>query len=437
TAHHRIRQVAAGTGIITTVAGTGAMGFSGDGGPATSAQLHSPTGVAIDAAGNLFIADASNHRIRRVAAGTGIITTVAGTGAMGFSGDNGLATSAPLNSPIGVAVDAAGDLFIADAYNHRIRRVAVSTGIITTAAGTGESGFSGDGGPATSAQVDTPAGVAVDAAGNLLIADTNNQRVRRAAAGTGLITTIAGTGIPGFSDDGSPATRSHLSNPTGIAMDVAGNLFIADTESHRIRRVAVGTARITTIAGTGIPGFSGDGGPATDAVLWTPTGGAVDAVGNLFIADADNHRIRRVEAGTGIITTVAGTGTPGFSGDGGPATDAQLSVPYAVAIDAVGNLFIADQGNFRSRRVAAGIITTVAGTGIPGFSGDGGAATSAQLSVAYGVTTDGAGDLFIADTSNNRVRAVDLAVAVPSPVITSGPVNPTDTSATFYFVGAG
>src|SRR5437879_6144918 len=267
TAHHRIRRVTAGTGIITTVAGTGAMGFSGDGGPAPSAQLNSPIGVAIDAAGNLFIADASNHRIRRVAAGSGIITTVAGTGAMGFSGDDGLATSAQLNSPIGVAVDAAGDLFIADAYNHRIRRVAVSTGIITTVAGTGESGFSGDGGPATSAQVDTPTGVAIDAVGNLFIADADNHRIRRVAAGTGLITTVAGTGIPGFSDDGSPATRSHLSNPTGIAIDVAGNLFIADTESHRIRRVAVGTARITTIAGTGIPGFSGDGGPATDPVV--------------------------------------------------------------------------------------------------------------------------------------------------------------------------
>src|SRR5437879_6433471 len=253
-----------GTGIIITVAGGGSVG---DGGQATGAQLFLPMGATVDATGNLFSADTAHARIRRVAAGTGILRSVAGTGAMGFSGDDGLATSAQLNSPIGVAVDAAGDLFIADAYNHRIRRVAAGTGLITTVAGTGESGFSGDGGPATSAQLETPTGVAIDAVGNLFIADADNHRIRRVAAGTGLITTVAGTGIPGFSDDGSPATRSHLSNPTGIAIDVAGNLFIADTESHRIRRVAVGTARITTIAGTGIPGFSGDGGPATDPVV--------------------------------------------------------------------------------------------------------------------------------------------------------------------------
>src|SRR5439155_767185 len=212
---------------------------------------------------------------------------------------------------------------------------------------------------------------------------------------------------------------AQLSTPTGVAVDATGNVFIADADNHRIRRVAAGTGIITTVAGTGVAGFSGDEGPATGSLLNFPYYAAVDAVGNLFIADQGNFRIRRVEAGTGLITTVAGTGIPGFSGDGGPAISAQLSVPYGVAVDAVGNLFIADQGNFRIRRVAAGIITAVAGTGIPGFSGDGGAATSAQLSVVYGVATDGAGDLFIADTSNNRVRAVDLAVAVPSPVITS------------------
>src|SRR5256712_269628 len=491
----RIRRVAADTGIISTVAGTGVAGFGGDGGPATGAQLNYPTSVAVDTAGNLFIADASNDRIRRVAADTGIISTVGGSGVTGFSGDDGQATDAELNFPYYVALDAANNLFIADTNNGRIRKVTATTGIIATVAGTGVTGASGDDGPATSAQLWIPTGVAVDAAGNLFIADAGDHRIRRVAAGTGIITTFAGTGTPGFFGDGGPAISARLWTPTSVAIDAAGNLFIADADNNRIRQVAANTGIITTVAGTGIAGFSGDGGPADRAQLWTPTGIAVDATGNLWIADANNDRIRQVAADTGIITTVAGGGgssigdggpatgavldvphygpvdavghpfladqsnfrirrvaadtgiistvagtrPAGFSGDGGLATSAQLSVPYGVAVDATGNLFITDQGNFRVRQVAAstGTITTVAGTGIPGFSGDGGPAASAQLSVSYGVTLDVVGNLFVADTGNNRIRAVDLAVSVPLPVITSGPASRTiETSATFFFVAA-
>src|SRR5439155_107049 len=230
-----------GSGHIITLAGTGAPGLDGDGGPATSAQLRDPSSVAIDSTGNLFIADTINNRVRQVAAGTGIITTVAGTGTPGFGGDGGPATGAQLNYPTSVAVDTAGDLFITDQSNLRIRRVAADTGIISTVAGTGVAGFSGDGGPATGAQLNYPTSVAVDTAGDLFIADQSNLRIRRVAAATGIITTVAGTGVAGFSGDGGPATSAQLNYPTSVAVDTAGDLFIADQSNLRIRRVAAAT----------------------------------------------------------------------------------------------------------------------------------------------------------------------------------------------------
>jgi sugar lactone lactonase YvrE len=417
--NHRIRKIDP-SGVISTVAGTGVGGFSGDGGPATSAPLDRPTGLALDGNGNLLIADRGNHRIRMVAAGTGVITTVAGLGAAGFSGDDGPAGAALLNGPAGLAVDAAGNLFIADQGNHRVRRIESETGTVTTVAGLGAAGFSGDDGPAVAARLNGPAGLAVDAAGNLFIADQDNHRVRKLVLATGTITTVAGTGVPGFSGDGGPATGGQLNVPFGVAVDDEGNLFLADMGNHRIRTVVLAAGSITTLAGTGTLGFSGDGGPASAAQFNTAVAVAVDPAGNLFVADRGNHRIRRIDR-SGIITTVAGTGSAGFSGDGGPASAAQFNTAVAVAVDPAGNLFVADRGNHRIRRIdRSGIITTVAGTGTRGSSGDAGPATSAHLDGPAGLAVDAAGNLFIADQDNHRVRKVVLETGIITTVAGTG-----------------
>jgi trimeric autotransporter adhesin len=408
--NNRIRKVSYGTnttGTITTVAGNGNGELSGDGGPATNASLSQPEGVAVDSTGNLYIADTQNFRVRKVSYGvttTGTITTLAGNGNYRFSGDGGPATSATLNGPVGVAVDAAGNLSIADFYASRIRRV--SKGTISTVAGNGVAGFSGDGGPAASASINSPIGVAFDSGGNLYLSDTYNNRIREVSGGT--ITTVAGNGTPGFSGDGGPATSASLNQPRGVAIDSAGKLYFADYDNNRVRKLSGGT--ITTVAGNGSAGFSGDGGPATAASLNGPYGVAVDSVGNLYISDFNNNRIRRVSGGT--ITTVAGNGTAGFSGDGGPATSASLKQPFGVAVDAAGNLYIADAGNFRIRKVSAGTISTFAGSGTFGFSGDGGPATSASLSQTFGVAVDAAGNVYFSDSVNSRIR--EVLVSTPS-----------------------
>jgi sugar lactone lactonase YvrE len=420
----RVRRVDSTTGLITTVAGNGIQGFSGDGGPSTNAQMNELIGVALDAVGNLFIADLGNGRIRRVNAATGVITTVVGGGT---GGDGGLATSAELYVSFGgVAADSVGNLFIADAGgDSRVRRVDVTTGVITTVAGTGTPGFSGDGGPATNAQLSIPlgdiGGVAVDQGANLFIVDSGNARIRRVDATTGTISTYAGGGSGG---DGVLAVNAALNFPSGVAVDALANLFIAEFTGQRIRRVDAATGIITTAAGTGTPGFSGDGGPAVNAQLDFPVGGAVDTGGNLYIVDQGNTRVRRVDAKTGVITTVAGGGAA-LPGDGGPATGAQLSHPSGVAVDPAGNLFIADEAGERIRRVdaATGIITTVAGDGLFGSSGDGGPAISAELSDPVGVALDTTGDLFIAGLGDNRVRRVTGAAAAASRItVTPDPV---------------
>ena len=339
-------------GIITTVAGDGptypATGsYSGDGGAATNADLYGPYGLAVDAAGNIFIADSGNSRVRKVGI-NGIIVTVAGNGTYGYSGDGGPATHAELWEPFGVALDATGNLFLSDLLNQNIRKVGTN-GIITTVAGNGTAGYSGDGGAATNAELHWPEGVAVDASGNLFIADAGNQRIRKVGT-NGIITTVAGNGTYGFSGDGGAATNAQLDNPVAVAVDAAGDLFISDSGNQRIRKV--GTNRIiTTVAGDGYAGNYGDGGEATNAYLADPAGVAMDVTGNVFIGDTYNNRIRRVGE-NGIITTVAGNGTAGYSGDGGTATNAELYYPEGVAVDATGNLFIADYYNNRIRKVA-------------------------------------------------------------------------------------
>src|SRR6266480_1408750 len=343
---------------INTVAGGGA----GDGGDATIANLNSPASVAVDSSGNLYIADLGNERIRKIAAATGIITTVAGNGVLGFTGDGGAATKASLNSPASVALDASGNLYVADYANHRIRKVAAATGIITTVAGNGINSFAGDGGAATNASLNYPASVALDASGNLYIADPNNNRIRKVAAATGIITTVAGGGSS--LGDGGAATSASLYDPTALTLDASGNLYIADQNNHRIRKVDAATGIITTVAGNGSPAFAGDGGAATSASLNNPDGVALDASGNVYVADQSNHRIRRVAAGTGIITTVAGNGSLAIAREGGAATSASLNYPDRVALDASGNLYIADQRNNRIRKVIFHVARA-------DFSGDG------------------------------------------------------------------
>ena len=410
-----VRRVDAVSGIITTVAGNFTTGFSGDGGAATSASLDYPIGLGLDGAGNLLIADVINDRIRRVNLGTGLITTFAGNGTPGYSGDAYAATDASLYAPNGVALDGAGNLFIADAGNRRIRRVDKGTGEITTVAGNGTNGFSGDGGLATSASLSVPVGIALDNKGNVFFADYYaNSRIRRIDAVTGIITTVAGNGTVGFSGDGGPATSASLYYPSGVAVDKAGNLFIADPNNQRIRRVDASTGIITTVAGNGAYGYGGDGGPAVNATLGFPRYVALDGAGNLFIVDALTNRVRRVDISTGIITTVAGNGVAGYNGEGILATSANLNLPLAVALDGADNLYIVDSSNQRVRHVDAstGIISTVAGNGVYGFSGDGGPATSASLAGPEDVAIDAYGNLFIADYFNQRIREVDAPPAV-------------------------
>jgi RHS repeat-associated protein len=567
-----VRKINASTKVITTVAGDGSWGYSGDGGPATSATLSYDTNIAVDSAGNIYIADKYNMRVRKVSAATGIITTIAGNGTAGYTGDGSLATSAELNWPFGVAVDPVGNVYIADLYNNVIREVIASTGVIQTVVGNGMQGYSGDNGPASSAELNGPYDVALDAAGNLYISDSNNNVIRELAASSGTITTVAGNGTGGYSGDGGPATSAEINAPWDITTDAGGDIYIADSWNHVIRAVgsnitepvkaspviswadpaaisygtalseaqlnastdvpgtfvyspalgtvlpaglhalsvlftpndtahytpvmatvpltvsmvtptivwptpasivygaaltatqlnatsnvpgtfayspAMGTVPtpgiqtltatftptdtvdytsvvatntlivstmpgpgiITTVAGNGINGYTGDDGLAISAEVSTPGGVAFDASGNLYIASYSGNVIRKVDAAIGIITTVAGTGTAGYSGDGGSALNAELNGPCGLAIDAAGNIYIADTNNYRVRKVTAstGIIATVAGTGVFGYSGDGGAATSAEITLIQGLTVDAAGNLYLPDMDNMEVRKVSPA----------------------------
>ena len=413
--NNRVRRVDGATGIIQTVAGNGTRGFSGDGGQAQNAALALPLDVALDAAGNLYISDYDNNRIRKVTPG-GVISTLAGNGNLSYSGDGGLATQAALYNPWGVAVGPDGYVYIADSGNNRIRKVGPpgcgpQSCVISTAIGSGAWGFAGDGGAAAGATLRTPSDVAFDSVGNMLIADWGNHRIRRVAGG--IINTIAGGGTVGPTGgvgDGGPAVGAVLRYPAQVTVDGAGIVYITDTQQRRVRMVQNGT--ITTLAGTGTAGDGGDGGAAVNADMYPPYGVAIQA-GVVWIATttdlakSQHNRVRRVDAARTIVSVVGGG-----LGDGGAAVDALVDPRGAAAIPGGGplpDLYFADGNNNVVRYVdgSDGTIYVLAGTGEAGYSGDGGPATNARLRIPLDVAVDRTGNVYIADTSNNAVRRVD------------------------------
>lgn len=378
---------------ISTFAGNGATMYAGDGGMANVAALNHPRGIAVGATGQLYIADVDNFRVRAVTP-AGVIFTVAGTGVLGAAGDGGSALAATFSDINGLTVDSAGNLYVADSGNRRIRKV-TPAGTVTTVAGTGIQGFSGDGGLATDATLNRPSSVIVDPSGNIYFSDSSNQRIRRVAP-DGTITTIAGNGLEGFSGDGSLATGATMSFPLGLARDQVGNLYFTDGNNNRVRRITP-SGIISTVAGDGKGRFAGDGGLATLASLNIPSDLAIDFAGNLYIADAGNNRVRRVDL-SGIITTVAGTGADGFSGDGGVATSAMLNFPWAVTVDTSGSVYVADRVNSRIRRISGPPL------GVPGLP-QGAAVNSASFAKNLAIAPGSIVTIFGSDFSTAAASA--------------------------------
>ena len=338
-------------GHIQTVAGTGQKGYAGDGGPATSALLSEPFMCAFDTVGNLYVAEATNHCVRRVDIHSGVITTVAGTGHEGYTGDGGPAIQATFHEPYSIQIDAIGDIYIVDRLNAVIRKIDAATGTISTVAGTGEPGYSGDGGPGNRAQLREPNDCYLDGKGGLLIADVKDQRVRRLDLTTGVISTFAGNGEKERTGDGRPAWQASFLGARAVCVDRRGNTYIAEREGNGVRVVdAIGV--MGTLAGTGESGYEGDGGPASDATWGAPKGIRCDHQGNILVVDTENHAIRRIDATTRLVTTIAG-GRLGGAGDDGPATEAAMDRPHGCDIDGQGNIYIADSNNHRVRVVRA------------------------------------------------------------------------------------
>jgi len=416
----RIRKLS-GTNI-STVAGNGVCGYSGDNGSAISAEINQAGGIAVDSSFNLYIYDTFNYAIRKVTKSNAKITTIAGTHlSSGFSGDGGLATDAKIAQGQNLIVNSAGTIVtIADQYNFRIRQFTVG-GNITTIAGSGTAGFCGDAGPATSACLYYPQGIGIDSSSNYYIADLDNERIRKFTIG-GNINTVAGNGSTTNATitNGIPPTGVVLQYPYAVTQDTTGNVFVADSNNFVDRELVKSTNVVNTFAGTGVSGYSGDGGLATAAQIANSYGVVKDSLGNVFIADTYNHIVRKIDT-SGKITTFAGVPDRcGYTGDGGAATSAELCYPYGLALDGSNNLYIADQSNHVVREVVAGTINTIAGTNRAGYAGDGGPATSAQLWNPEGVAVDKAGNVFIADTTNCRIRRIDVVTKIITTFAGSG-----------------
>ena len=407
-------------GTMTRYAGSGQSGFSGDGGPAANARFRVPAGLAFDSEGNLYIADRENHRVRKVDT-KGNISTFAGIGEAGFSGDEGPAVKAMLNLPSGVVVDKKGNLYISDRSNDRIR-VVDKKGVIRTYAGSGVAGFQGDAGPALKAQLDKPFGIALDETKNLYIADRNNNRVRKVSP-DGIITTVAGDGGFFFMGDNGPAYRASVAAPTGVALDSKGNLYIADRNNNRVR-VVDRMGMIRTVVGTGQQDYNGDSEVARETNLYLPFGLTVDSNDNLLVIDRSHYRIRRIDPKSGQVETVAGNGVKLFAGDGGPATGATLSFPHGMSVDKKDNLIFSDKGHFRIRKITPdGVINTIGGNGLRGNVGDNIPALEANF---YNVTTivqNPKGDMFMASPSGfvSLIRRFDSKGIIHDFIDTANP----------------
>ncbi|MCU0249278.1 MAG: hypothetical protein MUE61_03655 [Vicinamibacterales bacterium] len=423
-------------GTIQTVAGTGVWGSSGDGGPATSARIQEIYGIAVDKDGSLYLTGLASNTVRKVTASDGIISRVAGTGVgWGSTGDGGPATAANLGGPIRVAVDADYNLYISEYLYYKIRKVSGASGLIGTVVGTGIPNYNGENIPAATAQIHDPWGIAVSPNGDYYFAVGSGPRIRKVTAATGLISTVAGTGVNGDSGDGGPATSAQFMDPRAVALDPAGNLFILDYRACRVRMVDAATQIITTVAGTGSCGFSGDRGPATLAQLNWPYGLATDAAGDIYIADTDNLRIRHVSAATGIISTIAGVGSSGSGGDAGPATLAQFIRPVDVAVDAWGNVFVADASDNRIRMITPRdlpVITWANPSAISSATPLGAAQLNATANVpgtfvydppAGTVLSAGAGQLLSVTFIPDDLGAYAPALATVAIDVNVGPVN--------------